>query len=140
MVHIGGKIKQLVKERGLTVSEFARRINTSRENVYGIYKRKTLDTGLLLKINQVLQYDFFQSFQSGSVELHEDQEIYAVNDMKKSQLQELIGILQNDKKALKSQLAALSKELENLKEKYDELKEKYSLLKKVNELMGEGKR
>ena len=63
-VHIGKLIKQSVKERGITVSEFARRINTSRENVYGIFKRQSVDTTLLQKAGKVLGKDFFGYYQS----------------------------------------------------------------------------
>lgn len=61
-IHIGNKIKQVFDKKGMTVSEFGRRINKSRENVYSIFKRKTIDTGLLLKIGDVLEYDFFQHY------------------------------------------------------------------------------
>ena len=61
-VNIGGKIKQVFDKKGMTVSEFGRRINKSRENVYSIFRRKTIDTGLLGKIGEVLEYDFFQHY------------------------------------------------------------------------------
>jgi transcriptional regulator with XRE-family HTH domain len=62
VIHIGNKIKQVFTKKGMTVSEFGRRINKSRENVYSIFKRKTIDTGLLQKISDVLEYDFFQYY------------------------------------------------------------------------------
>lgn len=43
----------------MSISEFGRRINQSRVNVYSIFKRKSIDTGLLAKIGQVLEHDFF---------------------------------------------------------------------------------
>lgn len=61
-VHIGTKIKSTVTKKGMTVSEFGRRINKSRENVYSIFKRKTIDTGLLTTISEVLEHDFFQYY------------------------------------------------------------------------------
>ena len=61
-IHIGNKIKQVFDKKGMTVSEFGRRINKSRENVYSIFKRKTIDTGLLQKISDVLEHDFFQYY------------------------------------------------------------------------------
>lgn len=58
------KIGQLIKERidaqNLKVTEFARMIGTERSNVYDIFERESIDTGLLKKIGQVLHYDFFQ--------------------------------------------------------------------------------
>lgn len=62
MLHIGEKIKGIFKESGLTVAEFARRIDTSRENVYGIFRRKSIDTYLLKKISEVLNYNFFKYY------------------------------------------------------------------------------
>lgn len=44
----------------MTVSEFGRRINKSRENIYSIYSRKSIDTALLQKISEVLEHNFFQ--------------------------------------------------------------------------------
>ncbi|MDP1747566.1 MAG: helix-turn-helix domain-containing protein [Bacteroidota bacterium] len=64
IIHIGIKIKSIVNKKGMTVSEFSRRINKSRENVYSIFKRKTIDTGLLATISKVLEYDFFQYYTS----------------------------------------------------------------------------
>ncbi len=62
MIHIGSKIKEVFDTKDLTVSEFARRIDTSRENIYGIFKRKSIDTNLLIKISNVLDHNFFQYF------------------------------------------------------------------------------
>lgn len=61
-IHIGVEIQNRFKDKGLTVTEFARRINKSRENVYNIFKRKSIDTALLQKISEVLGFDFFQLF------------------------------------------------------------------------------
>lgn len=54
----GAEIKKVIKEKGMSVSEFARRINKSRENAYDIFKRKSIDTELLNIISQVLDFDF----------------------------------------------------------------------------------
>ncbi|ELR70077.1 hypothetical protein C900_04074 [Fulvivirga imtechensis AK7] len=62
MLHIGEEIRKVFKESGLTVAEFARRIDTSRENVYGIFKRKSIDTRLLQKISDVLDHNFFKYY------------------------------------------------------------------------------
>ena len=48
--------------KGMTISEFARRINKSRETTYDILRRKTMDTGLLFNISTVLEHDFFQYY------------------------------------------------------------------------------
>lgn len=69
MVHIGEEIKKVFDERGISVSEFGRRISTSRENVYGIFKRETIDTGLLVKISKVLDHDFFRYYTTLTQEM-----------------------------------------------------------------------
>lgn len=61
-VNIGNKIKVVVSKKGMSVSEFGRRINKSRENVYSIFQRKTIDTGLLSVISNVLDHDFFEYY------------------------------------------------------------------------------
>ena len=58
-MHIGEKIKKVLESKGITVTEFAKRINKSRENIFSIFTRKTIDTGLLQSISRVLDYDFF---------------------------------------------------------------------------------
>lgn len=54
----GAEIRKILDEKGMSVSEFARRINKSRENAYDIFRRKSLDTELLSIISQVLEFDF----------------------------------------------------------------------------------
>ena len=116
MVHIGNKVKAVLKEKGLSISEFARRINTSRENIYGIFKRPTLDTGQLLKINEVLEHDFFQYFSSkvavGS--LNEDSGLYK-SSLSKTKLIQIIKSMQQELDAAKSNLELTKKEIEYLK-------------------------
>lgn len=62
MLHIGQEIQKVFATKGMTVVEFAKRINTSRENVYGIFNRKSIDVVLLSKISEVLDYNFFQYY------------------------------------------------------------------------------
>jgi len=62
MIHIGKQIKKVLEENGIGVSEFARRINTNRNNVYDIFQRESMDTSLLKKISTVLHHDFFRHY------------------------------------------------------------------------------
>ena len=61
-MHIGKNIKKVLKERGMTITEFAKRISTHRRNVYDIFERESVDTALLQKIGKVLDYDFFNVY------------------------------------------------------------------------------
>jgi plasmid maintenance system antidote protein VapI len=58
-VHIGNIIKAKFEESEHTVAWFARKINYDRTNIYRIYERESIDTDLLMKISEVLNFDFF---------------------------------------------------------------------------------
>jgi predicted transcriptional regulator len=60
-IPIGNEIKHVFDKRGFSITKFSKRINKSRENVYRIFNGKTIDTGLLLTISEVLEFDFFHS-------------------------------------------------------------------------------
>ena len=59
-MHIGERIKEVFKERGITVVAFARLIPCSRENVYRIFKNDDIDILQLKRIGQLLDHDFFK--------------------------------------------------------------------------------
>lgn len=56
--HAGEKVKKYFEASGLSVSEFARRLNCHRQNVYDIFRREVVDVGLLRRISRVLEHDF----------------------------------------------------------------------------------
>ncbi len=57
-IHFGQAVREKIREHGMSVAEFARRINCSRNNAYNIFKRQYIDLKLLQTISVVLQYDF----------------------------------------------------------------------------------
>ena len=57
-VHIGREIERVLRERGITVTEFANRICCHRKNVYDIFTRKSIDIDRLIRISEALDYDF----------------------------------------------------------------------------------
>lgn len=59
---IGQIIEERVKSMNMDVTEFAKRINRERSTIYHIFERSKIDTELLKKIGQVLEYDFFLHF------------------------------------------------------------------------------
>lgn len=61
-LHIGEKIREKARERRIGPSELGRMINTSKQNIYSIFKRKTVDTDLLHKLSEALQFDFFSYY------------------------------------------------------------------------------
>ena len=65
---IGQIIKRVVESKRLTHTEFADMICVSRTNVHGIYDRDTIDSGLLARISEALNHNFFDKL-SHSVNL-----------------------------------------------------------------------
>lgn len=91
IINIGSKIKGIVTKKGMTVSEFGRRINKSRENVYSIFKRKSIDTALLTTISKILEHDFFQYYTELGAEVERLKE-------ENETLKEMVRILKTKKK------------------------------------------
>ena len=61
-LHIGNLIQKKLVELRIGPTEFARMINTSKQNVYAIFKRKSIDTDQLLLISKVLRFNFFRYY------------------------------------------------------------------------------
>ncbi|MBQ7448917.1 MAG: XRE family transcriptional regulator [Paludibacteraceae bacterium] len=68
-MHIGHIIENEFHRQGRRVQWFAEQLCCDRTNVYAIFKRETIDTGLLLRISQLLNHDFFTYY---SQDLHTD--------------------------------------------------------------------
>lgn len=62
-LHIGHLIKSVFDESGMTVAEFARRIHTTRPNVYSIFERYDIGVEQLIEISNVLKHNFFDDIQ-----------------------------------------------------------------------------
>ena len=58
-IHLGKEIRQRLDENKKTVVWFSRQLNCSRTNVYKIFEKEHLDTGLLACISTILERDFF---------------------------------------------------------------------------------
>jgi hypothetical protein len=56
---LGDLIKLLLKEQEMSVVEFATAIQTTRENVYTIFKRESFDSDLLMRISLTLKHNMF---------------------------------------------------------------------------------
>ena len=62
-IHIGRLIKSVFDASGITVAEFARRINCGRPNVYSIFERNTIDVLQLVSISNALNHNFFDDIE-----------------------------------------------------------------------------
>ena len=114
-IHIGEKIKERAKELRMGPTELARLVSTTKQNIYGIFKRESIDSSLLQKFCKALSYDFFSYYSNPKLPPHTDA------SSKKSKA---YPIAEND--SLNNQIM--------------DLKEKYELLKKVNTLLEQKKK
>lgn len=60
--HIGKLIKEELARQGRSITWLAEQLNYSRQYVYKLFRRKWIYTDLLLKISDILDYDFFKCF------------------------------------------------------------------------------
>lgn len=60
--HIGKIIKAELARQGRSITWLAAQLNYSRQYVYKMFRRKWIYTDLLLKICDILDYDFFKCF------------------------------------------------------------------------------
>ena len=108
--HIGNEIKRIyelaAESSGLDTSIVSKRIGISRVHVYRIMKRKTLDSGLIAKLSELLNYDFFS---------------YLSRELRKS----------NPSVKFKNEE---SDAVEKLRVENEALKKEVGLLRKINEL------
>ena len=105
--HIGEKIKKRAKELKLGTTELGKLINTSKQNIYGIFKRSSIDAEVLQDISKALNFNFFQ--------------FYEIPELQENKFQ--------------NELTDLKKENERLKLEVKSLIEKNELLKKINNLL-----
>ncbi len=61
-VHIGKLIQQKLKEQERSGAWLARKLFTDPSNVSKIIRKQHIDTGLLLRISNILNFDFFQYY------------------------------------------------------------------------------
>lgn len=117
-VDIGQKIKEVFDRQNMKLTDFADQLGTVRQNVYRIFKKRHLDTGLLLKVSQVLNHNFFQYYVEGSEPLD-------------SQQSEQLRQLANEASAHQRQLELAKKEIDYLRKIIKLMEEKAELVQKV---------
>ncbi len=107
-------------KQGISVSAFAKRINRSRNVVYDIFERESIDTSLLNKIGLILKTDFF-SFYSEQKEYSREK------------------VAQAYVKEDKVDYHLLADKLKKSEQQNETLKNEISYLKKIISLMEENK-
>jgi transcriptional regulator with XRE-family HTH domain len=63
-IQIGPKVQEVFESKNMKLSDLADQLGTVRQNVYRIFKKKDLDTGLLTKISEVLDHNFFHYYKT----------------------------------------------------------------------------
>jgi plasmid maintenance system antidote protein VapI len=63
-INIGEKIFAMMEEKGVKKSELAREIGYQRQNIdSAILKKNSIDTALLIKISEALNFNFFNYYK-----------------------------------------------------------------------------
>jgi len=62
-INIGQEIEKIVKERGYSKAEYARKLGIKPQSVAYQFERVTIETDMLLKVCRVLEHDFFELYQ-----------------------------------------------------------------------------
>src|SRR3954468_3497535 len=63
-IQIGPRVQEVFESRNMKLSDLADQLGTVRQNVYRIFKKQDLDTGLLIKVSEVLNHNFFHYYQT----------------------------------------------------------------------------
>ncbi|MDF2437139.1 MAG: transposase [Bacteroidota bacterium] len=116
-IHIGKRIKEVLDASGFSAIEFAKEINRTRDVVYKICAKESIDTALLQKISEVLEHDFFNYYSQALPVIKEPGKIGYI---KKTDL-----------------ISSLGDELKEFKKKLHSLEEQYETLQKLNRLQEE---
>ncbi len=61
-VHIGNRIKAVLKQQGRTTVWLARQIPCTPNHLYKVYANASINTDLLKRISEILDYNFFGEF------------------------------------------------------------------------------
>jgi len=126
MIHIGQKIEEIVRLKRFPIVEFARKINTTRNNIYNIFSRESIDTELLRKIGEILEYDFFQLLSKSNNYIINETNVEVVQEHNsKYKSVDLLNEMN-----FKKMILLLQKENEQLKERLSDKEDIIVLMKK----------
>jgi len=88
-IHIGSAIKKVLIEKSVSIEEFSHKINKDRTTVYNIFERKTIDTDLLFKISNALDYDFIHNIYYQDNNNTQPSKIIVVIEVEENELEKL---------------------------------------------------
>jgi predicted transcriptional regulator len=61
-VHIGNRIKAVLKQQGRTTVWLAKQIPCTPNHLYKVYANASINTDTLKRISDILDYNFFEEF------------------------------------------------------------------------------
>jgi hypothetical protein len=99
-IHIGKKIQEVLNKTPLTVVAFAKSVNLTRDGVYKLFQKDTINILQLQKISKVLNHDFFSYYNfdtsSQTTEITPDYGFATKEELDevKKELQVMRGILE----------------------------------------------
>jgi len=67
MIPIGKLIQEKLAEKNQTVVWLSQQIPCSRTNIYKIFNKNSIDTEMLYRISQILEFDFFQYYSDSII-------------------------------------------------------------------------
>lgn len=116
-IHIGKKIKEVLDKTPISVVDFAKKINLTRNGAYKVFEKETIDTGQLQAISKVLNHDFFNYYeQNSSSSVKENKTDYGYAT--KSEVADLAHAILKLTKAVESMEERLPKKKAAPKKKY----------------------
>lgn len=125
---IGQYIKQLVAEEKLTLTDFAKMINTTIQNVRDIFTRSTIDSELLLKISKALNKNVFSYFD-------DEEPIVEMKAKEKKALAKKFDSFEENIHLLKSELSNAETHIQELMARISDQEDVIRLLKEKEQFL-----
>ena len=67
-IHIGNLIREQLRKDQRSVGWLAREIHCSRNHLYKVFRKPSLDADLVLRISKSMQFNFFQYYTAEFLE------------------------------------------------------------------------
>lgn len=106
-IHIGKKIKEVLDKTPISVVDFAKSINLTRNGAYKVFEKETIDTGQLQAISKVLKHDFFNYYENEPLVLKEPKEKvgYVTKEELAQSSREIIQLVKSEFEKLREELS-----------------------------------
>ena len=88
-VHIGKTIKKRLKERNISIADFSALLHTDKSNVYRLFQKKDINTEMLIRISNLLNYNFFIEFVDVNQTGSQEKKIYIAVEIEQKSLNKL---------------------------------------------------